>query len=110
MPGWIHDCQTLWGDDWIAPLSEVLAVNRRTIERWREGRGQPRPEIIAELARLAALPNTRAVGRMVRRLANGDTLATITAEIEADREAVATIATQIGTYSTIDALKGRKRD
>lgn len=34
---WQSECEKLWGRDWIAPLSEVLGVNRRTVERWRSG-------------------------------------------------------------------------
>ena len=41
MLDWEDSAHRLWGDDFIAPMSEVLGINRRTIERWRAGQGEP---------------------------------------------------------------------
>lgn len=107
MADWRDDCEKLWGADWIAPLSDVLGIARRTVERWKSGAiGAPRPEIQAELRRLAAMPHPEIVGRIVRRLAAGDTVATIAAEIEADRKALEAVAKALGTFTTIDVLRG----
>jgi len=70
---WKDAARALWGDDWIAPLSELLGTNRRTVERWRSGDGQPRASTAETLVMLARRSGTdaRSMGAALRRMSNG---------------------------------------
>jgi hypothetical protein len=79
---WKQACVRLWGEDWIAPLSEVLKVSRRTVERWKAGTHPVPEKIERELIALVGGiaidlsshedPYNRAYGDMMRRLASGE--------------------------------------
>ena len=104
----------LWGDDWIAPMSEVLDINRRTIERWRAGEGEPREALQNELRKLALRPEARAVGSVLRRLSRGETLEDIRRDLKAMQIAVDRVAADyrlaecaMSKFETIPALQNR---
>lgn len=74
---WIDEAEKLWGADWIAPLSEVLAVNRRSVERWRS-EAQPAPEWLGPALQRACIlagSEPRVMGDVMRRLAAGEDVA-----------------------------------
>lgn len=102
---WQEWPQRLWGGDWIAPMSEVLAINRRTIERWRAGEGAPHPGLQQELQRLAAYAEPRSVGIVLRRLARGETLDDIRRDLRAMQTALTRVAAEAGKYATIPVLE-----
>lgn len=79
---WTDAAAALWGPDWIAPLSDVWGVNRRTVERWRSGDGAPREPLQAWLIRQASRADAdgRMAGDILRRLARGETAAQILGE------------------------------
>ena len=112
MTDWQFACKALWGDDWIAPLSEVLAVNRRTVERWRSGEVTIPAHIAADLIKLPRLGSaTRAYGDTLRRMARGESLETIEQWIADHRRAVARARADVGRYSAIAVLAaGRSID
>lgn len=84
--------QRLWGDDWIAPMSEVLEINRRTIERWRAGEGAPRSQLQEQLQRMSQCNDPRAMGAILRRLARGETPDAIRRELQAMQAALDEVA------------------
>lgn len=82
---WQDAARALWGDDWIAPLSEMLGANRRTVERWRAGEGEPRvttAETLQMLARRSGA-DARVMGTILRRIATGESPAAIVDEMNA---------------------------
>ncbi len=101
---WQEWPQRLWGDDWIAPMSEVLGINRRTIERWRAGQGAPRLHLQQELRRLALRSEARAIGMVLRRLANGEQLDDIRREVRDMHTALVRVAESVGKFETIAVL------
>jgi len=102
---WQDACHALWGDNWIAPLSEVLAVNRRTVERWRSGEVQIPRHIEADLIRLPRLGSaTRAYGDILRRLARGETVDEISAWLADHRRALARYKADAGRFKAIAVL------
>jgi len=82
---WQDAARALWGDDWIAPLADVLGANRRTVERWRAGEGEPRAATTDLLARLARRSGSdaRIMGAVLRRIADGEGPQEIIAEMNA---------------------------
>ncbi len=118
MSNWQSWPKRLWGDDWIAPMSEVLGINRRTIERWRAGQGEPRRELQEDLWRLAMAPEVRAVGqpevraigRALRRLAAGRSFDDIRAEAKMMLVVVKHLEENAAQYPTIDVLARTKED
>lgn len=109
---WHDACDALWGADWIAPLSDVLGVNRRTVERWKSGE-VPMPEhISSELVKLPRLGSaTRAYGETLRRLARGETMGEIEQWIADHKRAAARVKSDIGRYSAIAVLaSGQRQD
>ncbi len=105
--GWQGDAQKIWGQDWIAPISEVLDINRRTIERWRAGEGAPRENLQTELRRLSMHPCARQIGILLRRMANGESLDEIRADIRNYRIAINYIERELGKYNSIAILAAR---
>jgi len=102
---WQDVCQALWGADWIAPLAEVLAVNRRTVERWRSGAVRIPDAIIADLTRLSRSgPVTRAYGDVLRRIARGETVEGIEAWMSDYRRALARYKSDAGRLTAIPIL------
>jgi hypothetical protein len=106
------DCEALWGEDWMAPLAEVLAVNRRTVERWRSGEIIIPARISDELCRLPRIGSAqRAYGDMLRRLARGETMANIEQWIADHKRAITRLKTDLGRYSAIAVLaSGQRQD
>ncbi|MCB8840235.1 hypothetical protein [Aurantimonas sp. VKM B-3413] len=87
--GWQQVCERLWGSDWIAPVSEVLHVNRRTVERWRSGANPMPPQLqeaIENLGRYSTV--SRSYGAVLRRIANGETYEQIVEEMQDTRRAL----------------------
>ena len=102
---WISACEAMWGDDWIAPLSEVLNINRRTVERWKSGEGNIPPHIAAELVKIPRIGSAqRAYGDILRRLARGETMEDVEASIADQRRAVARVRADLGRFATIPVL------
>ena len=97
----------LWGDDFIAPMSDVLGINRRTIERWNAGEGAPREGLQAELRRIALRSHARQVGTILRRMARGETLADIRADYRAHMVASTAVEHELGRYNAIAVLANR---
>ena len=110
MADWQEWPQRLWGDDWIAPMSEVLNINRRTIERWRAGEGEPNIGLQTELRRLALRYGARAIGNVLRRMARGETLKEIKADIREHQIATTRIEVELGKYGSIPILASRNTD
>ena len=110
--GWQYQCEALWGDDWIAPLSEVLAVNRRTVERWRSGEVAIPAHIATDLIKLPRLGSaTRAYGEMLRRMARGEAIETIEQWMADQRRALARVRVDLGRYNAIAVLaSGRSQN
>jgi len=109
MSDWQDACSRLWGDEWIAPLSEVLAVNRRTVERWNAGDPAIRSEIAVELIRLGRRidgDSIRPYGTILRRLANGETIPDIHAEMQGMKRAIRRYEHDISQYRCIAVLAG----
>ena len=107
MSDWQTSCEGLWGPDWMAPLSDVLGVNRRTVERWREGAVAIPAHISSELVRLPRIGSAqRAYGDMLRRLARGETMDTIESDLADQRRAIHRLRADIGRYSAISVLTG----
>ncbi|WP_024350994.1 hypothetical protein [Aurantimonas coralicida] len=72
-PDWQEVAERLFGSDWIAPLSEVLGVNRRTVERWRSGAVSAPDRVADEITDLARRGrDNRNYGIMLRRAATGE--------------------------------------
>lgn len=108
---WQSACEALWGDDWIAPLSEVLAVNRRTVERWKSGEIDIPRHIAADLNRLPRIGSAqRAYGDTLRRMARGETLSEIEQSIADQRRAVSRARADVGRFNAIAILAGRGHD
>lgn len=87
---WRDICQSLWGDDWMQPASDVIGVNRRTVERWRAGHQTVPPAVIAALLSIpmdVGEPVIRAYGRILRQVALNGSLSSIAAYIEVQRHA-----------------------
>lgn len=103
MTDWQAGCARLWGEDWIAPLSEVLSVNRRTVERWRSGAVPIPPDIARDLGRLGAIGD-RHYGDILRRLARGESPEDIRADIAAMQRALMRARRDLGRYRTIPML------
>jgi phage terminase Nu1 subunit (DNA packaging protein) len=110
MADWQKTCVALWGEDWIAPLSEVLDVNRRTVARWKVGDIQIPAHIAADIVRLPKLGTaTRAYGEILRRVAHGDTVQDIENWMADIRHALAHYQSDVGKYPAIDILSGNSR-
>lgn len=93
MSDWQTAAKSLWGDDWIAPLSEFLAINRRTIERYRAGDGDLSPALASQLCTLARRAGADAphVGGYLREMARGASIQAISADMASRRRAMAKI-------------------
>lgn len=89
-PDWQAACVKLWGEDWIAPLSEVLGVSRRTVERWRSGDSPISQQLADEIvaASMTAGNEARLYGAFARRLANKEWPADLEAWLVAQRRAL----------------------
>ena len=108
---WQERCAALWGDDWIAPLADVLAVNRRTVERWRSGAIEIPSAIADEIVRLPALGGaTSAYGAMLRRMALGESVADMEDWIADHRRALLRLKSDIGKFSAINVLVAGRRN
>jgi hypothetical protein len=95
----------LWGDDWVAPLAQVLGVNRRTVERWRNGDLQIPAHIVAELVRLPRLGSaTRHYGELLLRLAAGDRLDELQRCNRDQMRALRRLEADLGRYAAIPVL------
>lgn len=107
---WQSACLGLWGEDWIAPLSEVLEVNRRTVERWKSGEGTIPEHIERDLIRLPHIGTAqRAYGDILRRLARGETMEDVERSIAEQRRAVARVRADLGKYRAIAILAAGKQ-
>ena len=107
MTDWQSACEGLWGTDWMAPLAEVLDVNRRTVERWRAGEVAMPRHIADDLCRLPRIGSAqRAYGETLRRLARGETMDDIEQWIADQKRAVSRVKADIGRYSAIAVLSG----
>jgi hypothetical protein len=107
---WRNAAVALWGDDWIAPLSEVIGVNRRTIERWNSGDGQPPDAIVADLIRLPRIGSAqRAYGDLLRRLARGETIEELETDAAKRKRALARLRTDVGRFNAIAVLASHQR-
>lgn len=97
-PDWQAACVRLWGEDWIAPLSEVLGVSRRTVERWRSGESPISQQLVDEIvaASMMAGNEARLYGAFARRLANGERTLDLAAWLVAQRRTLDLI------YSDLD--------
>lgn len=104
---WQSYAQRLWGEDWIAPMSEVLDINRRTIERWNAGQGAPATGIQAELSRLSMRSYSRALGDVLRRMANGESVDDIRRDYREHMAATTVIQSELGKYNAIAILASR---
>lgn len=87
---WQDAAEKLWGGDWIAPMSEVLGINRRTIERWRAEEGAPSQQLQDDIAALARRGGTdaRHIGTTLRRMAGGETVQDIIDDMNATKRAL----------------------
>jgi hypothetical protein len=102
---WQSACEALWGEDWIAPLSEVLAVNRRTVERWKSGEIAIPSHIASELIKIPRIGSAqRAYGDVLRRLARGETMDDVDQSIADQKRAAARARADIGKFSAIAVL------
>lgn len=101
---WQDSAQRLWGEEFIAPMSEVLMINRRTIERWKAGEGQPSNGIQVEMMRLAMRAESREIGTVLRRMANGTTLDEIDRDIRNQQVAARRVRTDLGKFNAISVL------
>lgn len=111
MIDWQSACEALWGDEWIAPLSEVLSVNRRTVERWRSGEVSIPLHIADDLVRLPRIGEAqRAYGDVLRRMANGEGLDEIEDWVSHYRRATKRAQADIGRYNSIAVLARSQRD
>lgn len=111
MSDWQSACEALWGDDWIAPLSDVLGVNRRTVERWKSGDIDPPKSIVSELVRLPRIGSAqRAYGDTLRRLARGETLEQIEQGVADQKRALMRVRADLGQYSAIAVLAAGQRN
>lgn len=92
---WQDAACALWGDDWIAPLSELLGANRRTVERWRAGEGEPRASTAETLVMLARRSgaDARAMGTTLRRISNGETAQDLIDEMNATMRSLRRVET-----------------
>jgi hypothetical protein len=98
----------LWGEDWIAPLSEVLSVNRRTVERWKSGEIAIPKHIADDLIRLPRLGNAqRAYGQCLRELASGLSIEEIEDRARDYRRAATRLRADIGRFNAIAVLAAR---
>jgi len=80
---WIAVCERLWGDDWIQAAADVLGINRRTLERAKRD-GHLNPRLATELLALGADPTRgRQYGSVLRRIAKGESIESIGADLEA---------------------------
>jgi len=106
--GWQEAARALWGDDWIAPAADVLAINRRTLERWKAGQGEPRPALARDLISLArGLPEDRRIfGHILRRIALGETPSGIADEIAGMERALRQIKARDGLLAS---LRGKNK-
>lgn len=102
---WQAACEAMWGDEWIAPLSEVLAVNRRTVERWKSGEVEIPKHIAAELIKIPRIGSAmRAYGEILRRLARGETMEDVETSIADQRRAIARVRADLGRFTAITVL------
>ena len=107
---WQSSAAALWGDQWIAPMAEVCRINRRTIERWRAGDGEPNEVIQRDLARLALFPYARQIGDVLRRVANGETLDDVEADCSAIRHATNRVRVSLERYGPLAILASGPAD
>lgn len=90
---WKNAAFLLWGEEWIAPLSEVMGINRRTVERWKAGQGEPREatrQALCGLARRAG-SDARVTGGILREMAAGECADAIRGKINAMKRALVKI-------------------
>lgn len=87
---WQNDAAALWGEGWKAPLSECWGINRRTVERWSAGNGEPPEALALALAQVRRryASNPRIAGALLRRMAAGETADQIQAELSEMRRAL----------------------
>lgn len=87
---WQEAALALWGDEWIAPMSEWSDINRRTIERWKAGAGAPRQRLQDRIVTIAerAGDDAQAMGDVLRRMARGGSINGIREHIAALQRAV----------------------
>ena len=108
---WKQACVSLWGEDWIAPLSEVLKVSRRTVERWKAGT-HPIPALIegdlvalvAELiVREPGTPYPAIYGEMMRRFSSGESQVEIVESLNLRSDALHDVVTDqsMGRFSAL---------
>lgn len=105
---WQDAAHALWGPDWIAPLSDVLNVNRRTVERWRAGEQEIPNLIAADLIRLPRIGTAQsAYGTALRRLARGETVEDLEQSLADDKRALMRLKADLGRYAAIAVLAKR---
>lgn len=101
---WQIACETLWGPDWISPASQVLGINRRTIERWRTDGGAPRAaDDLVRMARRAG-GYSREYGDALRRLAGGETINAQREAAQRVKRALARIDVDLQDHVSIASL------
>ena len=114
MKDWRKACARLWGDDWMAPLSEVLKISRRTVERWNAESHQiperVRRDIVdlvndAEAALTKHDTTMRAYGTVLRRIARGESPSDVRAWIEHYHDALDHAVKVRGRYTAIGDFK-----
>jgi len=115
MTDWKRACEQLWGEDWIAPLADVLGVSRRTIERWKAGQMRIPSSIAEDLVSLTStLPASevqlnRAFGSLLRRAARGEEPEDIDHWIDTVRAAAGMLKSEAGGYASIPVLATKRR-
>jgi hypothetical protein len=108
-PSWQEVCRRLWGDEWIAPLSEVLGINRRTAERWKAG-SSVIPDAVDEMLLVQqATPDDREYGEVLRRIANGETLEQLNAALKLKQDAINRFAAHLEAEDWVASLAARQK-
>ncbi len=81
--GWQEAAVLLWGEDFVAPMSECLGVNRRTVSRWKTGVIDIPPEVAMMLTQSTPRQTmTRDLGDVMRRIAGGASVRDVREQIE----------------------------
>ncbi len=86
---WDDVAVLLWGEDFVAPLSECLGVNRRTVSRWKTGVIDIPSDI--RQAIIECTPHqtmTRELGETMRKIAAGDSPSDVKRGLEAQASAL----------------------